>query len=205
MHYYWWSSLSIINLNDYCRIRFLFLFHFAWVFFVFFVCVHVLWNYLFILHHVRHVFYDLQSRGFLNELQTPWKSHLPIVCQCQPIASSMLDITLALIFSQLPHPECWMPRLPLEALNCFWLALPAWFLVLAWFSCLCGGGVCLLMLFMFMCNWPLAAEVPVHCEVCVILWSFYCSYRITTVLNVHYFSTPSPGSNLTDIQHTDWF
>lgn len=34
--------------------------------------------------------------------------------------------------------------LPLEALSCSWLALPAWFLVLTWFSCLCGGGgVCL--------------------------------------------------------------
>lgn len=103
----------------------------------------------------------------------------------------MLDISLALIFSQLPHPECWMPRLPLEALNCFWLALPAWFLVLAWFSCLCGGGVRLQTLSLFMCNWPLAAEVPVHCEVCVRLWSFYCLHRITTVLIVQCCS-PSP-------------
>lgn len=102
----------------------------------------------------------------------------------------MPDITLALIFSQLPHPECWMPRLPLEALNCFWLALPAWFLVLVWLSCLCGGGVCLLVLLLFMCNLPLIAEVPVPCEVCVILWWYYCLYGITTVLNVQYFSPP---------------
>ena len=107
----------------------------------------------------------------------------------------MLDISLALIFSQLPHPECWMPRLPLEALNCFWLALPAWFLVLAWFSCLCGGGgvrLQTLLLFMCVCNWPLAAEVPVHCEVCVRLWSFYCLHRITTVLIVQCCSPLSP-------------
>lgn len=106
----------------------------------------------------------------------------------------MLDISLALIFSQLPHPECWMPRLPLEALNCFWLALPAWFLVLAWFSCLCGGEVRLqtLSLFMCMCNWPLAAEVPVHCELCVRLWSFYCLHRITTVLIVQCCSLSPP-------------
>lgn len=35
---------------------------------------------------------------------------LLVFCHCWHIASSMLDITLALIFSQLPHPECWMPR-----------------------------------------------------------------------------------------------
>lgn len=91
-------------------------------------------------------------------------------------------------------PTPWMldASLPLEALNCFWLALPAWFLVLAWFSCLCGGGVCLqrLLLFMCMCNWPLTAEVPVHCEVCVTLWSFYCLYKIATVLIVQYCSPP---------------
>lgn len=97
-------------------------------------------------------------------------------------------------------PTPWMldASLPLEALNCFWLALSAWFLVLAWFSCLCGGGVCLqrLLLFMYMCNWPLTAEVPVHCEVCVTLWSFYCLYKTTTGLIVQYCSPPRVAQTL---------
>lgn len=102
----------------------------------------------------------------------------------------MLDITLALIFSQLPHPECWMPRLPLEALNCFWLALPAWFLVLAWFLCLCGGSLCPdAVVFVCVCV-LLTSHSRGSSDTCVILWSFNCLYKITTVLNMLYSSSP---------------
>lgn len=59
----------------------------------------------------------------------------------------MLDITLALIFSQLPHPECWMPRLPLEALNCFWLAF---YLLGSW--CSPGSRVCVVVEFVSRCS-----------------------------------------------------
>lgn len=98
-----------------------------------------------------------------------------------PLHHQCLTLTLALIFSQLPHPECWMPRLPLEASplppGCFWLALPAWFLVLAWVSCPCGGAVCVptLLFFIFFC---------VHAASCsrgATLWSFSSCCRITTV------------------------
>lgn len=79
-------------------------------------------------------------------------------------------------------------------------------LLLACFACL-GLGARLVLVFVWwwwwwwslspdalviLCvcvNWPLAAEVPAHCKVCVTLWSFYCLYRITTVLNVQYCST----------------
>lgn len=46
-----------------------------------------------------------------------------------PSHHQCLTLTLALIFSQLPHPECWMPRLPLEA-------SPPPRLLLACFACL---------------------------------------------------------------------
>lgn len=48
-----------------------------------------------------------------------------------------------------------------------------------------------------MCNWPLTAEDPVHCEVCEALWLFHHSNYCPVL-----FFSPR-GSNLTDIQHTD--
>ncbi len=122
------------------------------------------------------------------------------------IASSMLDITLALIFSQLPHPECWMPRLPLEALNCFWLA----------FACLGLGArlvsrVCVVVEFVSRCSCYLCMCVTgllqqrfsalwSVCDTVVILLfvqDYHSSYRAVLF-------SPPRGSNLTDIQHTDW-
>lgn len=108
--------------------------------FVFSFCMLYRTAFFLIVHHFQHAM-TCSRVAFSMNCKLHEKAHPPLVCHCWPIASSMLDLTLALIFSQLPHPECWMPRLPLEALNCFWLALPAWFLMLAWFLCLCGGGV----------------------------------------------------------------
>lgn len=110
----------------------------------------------------------------------------------------MLDITLALIFSQLPHPECWMPRSHWRLSIAFGLLLPAW---CSPGSCVmeCGAGVCLQMLFLFMfiCHWPLAAEIPVHCEVCVTLWSFlFVLCWITTVLSVQFCPPPLVAQTL---------
>lgn len=98
-----------------------------------------------------------------------------------------------------PTPWMLVASLPLEALNCFWLALPAWLWVLSWFLCLCGGGVCLHRLF-FSCDLPLAAEVPVNCQVCVTLWSF-CTVQSYSVI-VQY-CPPSLVAQTLYIQHTD--
>lgn len=53
------------------------------------------------------------------------------------IASSMLDITLALIFSHLPHPECWMPRSHWRLSIAFGLLCLLGSLMPAWFLCVC--------------------------------------------------------------------
>lgn len=92
------------------------------------------------LHHFWHVLYDLQSCGFFIDRELHEKAISPVVCHCQPIASSMLDMTLALIFSQLPHPECWMPRSPSGGSQ----------LLLACFACLVswcspGSRVCVVV------------------------------------------------------------
>lgn len=110
----------------------------------------------------------------------------------------MLDITLALIFSQLPHPECWMPRSHWRLSIAFGLLclLGSWCSPGSRVCVVCGVCLQRLLLFMYMCNWPLAAEVPVHCEVYVTLWSFYCLYKITTVLIVQYCSPPLVAQTL---------
>lgn len=87
--------LSIINSNDLCKIYFLFLSHAAWVF------LHVLWNCFFFFsspHNFWHVLYDLQSGSFF------------INCELHEKVNANPSHHPALIFSQLPHPECWMPR-----------------------------------------------------------------------------------------------
>lgn len=78
-----------------------------------------------------------------------------------PSHHQCLTLTLALIFSQLPHPECWMPRLPLEPpprllLACFACLVPGarLSLVSMCWRCLCPDA---LVLFAF--TRPLAAEV----------------------------------------------
>lgn len=118
----------------------------------------------------------------------------------RPIASSSVhDTSLALIFSQLPHPECWMPRLPLEALNCFWLALPAsGSLVLPWFS-----RVCVVLEFVsrsslsFPCLYVCVCEQPPAAEACSTLWGACVSVVISLCctglpqFSTWFFSTPT--------------
>lgn len=60
----------------------------------------------------------------------------------------MLDMTLALIFSQLPHPECWLPR-------------SHWRLSIAFgLLCLLGSlGACLVLVFVWW--WSLSPEAPI--------------------------------------------
>lgn len=113
-----------------------------------------------------------------------------------PSHHQCLTLTLALIFSQLPHPECWMPRLPLEAPpGCFWLALPAWFLVLALVSCLCVDAVCVLTLLFFLRSRGLLQQ---RCDT-VVIWQLLLDYHSSCTFPFSSFC----GSNFPDTQHTD--
>lgn len=118
----------------------------------------------------------------------------------------MLDITLALIFSQLPHPECWMPRLPLEALNCFWLAC----LLGSW--CSLGFRVYVVVDFVWRRSCYLCICViglSQHRFQCTVNYVWHCGhFTVCTGLpQFLLYSTvfPPRGSNLNGIQHTDRF
>lgn len=161
VHYYWWTSPSIINHNGYCSIGFVFLFPSAWFF-----SLHVLWSIFFqILHYFQHVFffffnYYLVAFPPSVSCRLTEKAAFLMSVTASPLHHQCLTLTLALIFSQLPHPECWMPRLPLEAprllLACFACLVPGarLGLVSMWWRCLCPDA---LVLFEF--TQPLTAEV----------------------------------------------
>lgn len=177
VHYYWWFSPSIINHNGYCRIWFVFLFPSAWFF------SPACFMELFFLDTT------LFSACFFL---LPWWLPPPVSCRltdqaafvmsvtASPSHHQCLTLTLALIFSQLPHPECWMPRLPLEAsppprllLACFACLVPGagLGLVSMWWCCLCPDALVLY----FFCI-PAAS-----CSRGATLWSFSSCCRITTV------------------------
>lgn len=95
-----------------------------------------------------------------------------------PSHHQCLTLILALIFSQLPHPECWMPWFPLGAsppprllLACFACLVPGagLGLVSMWWRCLCPNA-----LFFFFVH-------AASCSRGAILWSFSSCCRITTV------------------------
>lgn len=91
-----------------------------------------------------------------------------------PSHHQCLTLILALIFSQLPHPECWMPRLPLETPR----------LLLACFACLVPGARLGLVSMWRRCLCHDARSFCVHAASRsrgAILWSFGSCCRITTV------------------------
>lgn len=213
MHFYWWSSLSIINLNDCCRIQnLLFFFYFACasLFVICFCFFCMLYELIMIIiyfkpHHYQHVFYDLQSWGFFNWLQTEKPPPRCLSLLAHRIISAWHNSGPDL--QSAPTP--WMldasapiggSQLLLACFACFgsWCPPGSRVRVVAEFVCRRPCYLC------FVCDRPLASEAALHCEVCATLWSFYW---ITTVLNVWYFFLYplSPGSNLTDTQHTDSF
>lgn len=115
-----------------------------------------------------------------------------------PSHHQCLTLILALIFSQLPHPECWMPRLPLET--------PP--LVASGLLCLlgswCSPGSCVYVATLFM-SWRsfflrsrgLSQQ---RCDT-VVIWQLLQDYHSSCT-----FPFPSfCGSNFPDTQHTDWF
>lgn len=212
MHFYWWSSLSIINLNDCCRIQNLLFSYFACAS-LFFVCcfffLHALWTYYddyFLLNRIITSMFSMTCSlgAFSNWLQTE-KATPP---RCLSLLAHRIISAWHNSGPDLQSaPTPWMldasapiggSQLLLACFACF----GSW--------CSPGSRVCVVAEFVsryscylcFVCDRPLAAEAALHCEVCATLWSFHW---ITTVLNVWYFSLYplSPGSNLTDTQHTD--
>lgn len=112
VHYYWWSSPSLINHNGYCRIWFIFLFPSAWFF-----SLHVLLSFFLdtALFSACFFYYYLVAFPSSVSCRLTEKAAFLLSVTTSPLHHQCLTLTLALIFSQLPHPECWMPRLPLEA------------------------------------------------------------------------------------------
>lgn len=92
----------------------------------------------------------------------------PSSCCLSPLAHRIISAwhDSGLDLQSAPTPWMLDASLPVEALNCFWLALPAWFLVLAWSSCCVWWSLSpetlVIYIYIYMCNWPLPAEVPVH-------------------------------------------
>lgn len=176
--------------------QFVSLIHFAWVFFC--CCCMFCDTALLRLHRsgmFRHLFHCSRER------------RLPVVRPRSPIASSVLDMILALIFSQLPHPECWMPHSQLEALNCFWLALPAWVfrlvLVLVWWwwwsLSPAADVIYVLCIIVSLASHSRGSGAPWSVCDTVVIWLFVQDYHSTSCAVL--FSSP-PGSNLTDIFST---
>lgn len=164
--------------------------------FVFFACfMNLLWLLFSVKpHHYQHVFYDLRSWDFFNWLQTekatPPPRRLSLLTHRIISAwhNSGPDLQSA--------PTPWMldasapirgSQLLLACFACFgsWCPPGSCVRVVVEFVPRCSCYLC------FVCDWPLAAEAALHCEVRATLWSFYW---ITTVLNVWYFFFVPPFS-----------
>lgn len=186
VHYYWWSFIKHHQSQWLLQDTIYFLFHFAWI------CFACLSNYFFFKCIISGMFSMTCSLVAFSLIMNSMKK--PSSYCLSPLAHRIINAWHNSGPDLQSAPTPWMldASAPIGGSQLLLACLPAWVLVLAWFSCLCGGGLCLetFLLFMYMCNWPLAAQVPVHCELCVTLWSFYCLYRITTVLIVQYCLSP---------------
>lgn len=92
-----------------------------------------------------------------------------------PLHHQCLTLTLALIFSQLPHPECWMPRLPLEA-----PPVASGLLCLLGSWCSLGSRVYVVTLFVSWRSCSFCVHAASHSRG-AILWSFGSCCGISTV------------------------
>lgn len=138
VHYYWWSfkassiSMTIAGYN------------FFSCFFCLFLC----------LCFFSRMFYGISFSWTASYLACSlwpavlwlfhWSANLPDekVIRLSSVTAStshhqMLDIILALIFSQLPHPECWMPHSHWRLSIAFGLLCLLGSRCSPWFLCLC--------------------------------------------------------------------
>lgn len=111
-----------------------------------------------------------------------------------PLHHQCLTLTLALIFSQLPHPECWMPRLPLEA-----PPVASGLLCLLGSWCSPGSHVYVVTLFVSWRSCSRGLSQP-RCDT-VVIWQLLQDYHSSCT----FFPPSFCGSNFPDTQHTDWF